>query len=110
MTLWSWGQRRAEIWFCGPNYEIKEHRHPNEDIEIMYLFGSANFYRRDINTGEAFFKPMTWRSFMRKFTINNFHVHWFSVGRWPMIVISFQRFLKGAKPVSAASDFLTQIN
>ena len=59
---------------------------------------------------KATFKPleyakMGWRYFLSSFSVNHYHVHWFSVGKWPLIFINFQTFLDNHKPCSAAKDF-----
>lgn len=106
MTLFRCGQRRAEIWFCMPGYEIQEHVHMREDVELMFLFGSGTtFYRRPITTGIAeWFSPRWWNIF-RCFSVKSSDSHWFSVSRWPLVFINFQRFHKGFTPASAAIDF-----
>ena len=105
ITLFKFGQHRAEIWFCAPGYEIQEHVHMEEYVELMYLFGSATFYRRPITTGIAEWATMKWWKFGRCFTVKNTDSHWFSVSKWPLVFINFQYFLEGFKPKSAAADF-----
>jgi hypothetical protein len=102
ITLFKWGHRRAEVWFIKPGYVIEEHTHPKEDVELMYLFGSTVFYRRDLETDEVeFARP----KFFRKFSVKHFHSHWFSVGWLPLVFINFQSFLDGHSPQSASKDF-----
>lgn len=104
-TIFKYGQLRVEVWYCPSGYQIAEHSHPHEDIELMYIFGSTAFYRRDLNTGNVERADVGWRYWLHKFSVKAFHSHWFSVGRWPLIFINFQRFKKGYTPVSAARDF-----
>ena len=102
ITLYKRGNKRAEIWFIKPGYEIKEHCHPQEDVELMYLFGSTVFYRRNMDTSEVeFARPRMFRCF----SVKHRDAHWFSVGWLPLIFINFQTFLDGHKPKSAAEDF-----
>lgn len=105
LTIFKWGQRRAEIWYCPAGYIIQEHCHPAQNVELMYLFGSTTFYRRNLwNNSENSLK-CGWKTFCRRFTVRNFHAHWFSVGKLPLLFVNFQHFLPGNKPCSAAEDF-----
>ena len=105
LTLFKWGQLRVEVWYCPAGYTIIEHSHPSEDVELMYVFGSTTFYRRDIRDDKVESVKCGIKYLFRKFSVRFFHSHWFSVGRLPLIFINFQRFLPGNKPVSAAIDF-----
>jgi len=103
LTLFKWNQRRIEIWFCPSGYQIEEHSHPSEDVELVYIFGNTIFFRRNLLNGKyEEGKP----KFLQKFTVMHFHSHGFTVGRLPLIFINFQKFLNGYKPMSAAKDFL----
>ena len=106
-TFFKWNQWRAEIWYIPSGYTIVEHRHPEEDVELMYLMGSTEFCRRDIRTNVVESAPVKWPSNMFKcYGVKHYHTHFFTVGKWPLIFINFQRFLNGTKPKSAAIDFL----
>ncbi len=106
-TLFKFGQRRAEIWYIPSGYTIVEHRHPEEDVELMYLMGSTAFCRRDIRTNVVESAEVKWpKNFGCCYGVKHYHTHWFSVGKWPLIFINFQKFLPGLKPKSAAIDFL----
>lgn len=106
ITLFKVGRYRAELWYCPAGYAIREHRHPKEDVELMFLFGCCTFYRRDNRIGNKVESAnMNLADFSRRFTVKNYHSHWFTVGRWPLIFINFQRFLDHYKPMSAAEDF-----
>lgn len=107
LTLFKWNQWRAEIWYIPSGYTIVEHRHPEEDVELMYLMGSTEFCRRDIRTNVVESAPVKWPSKMFKcYGVKHYHSHYFTVGKWPLIFINFQHFLNGIKPKSAAVDFL----
>lgn len=107
LTLFKWGQRRAEIWYIPSGYTIVEHRHPEEDVELMYLMGSTAFCRRDIRTNVIESAQVKWPANVgRCYGVKHYHTHWFSVGKWPLVFINFQKFMPGLKPKSAAIDFL----
>lgn len=105
ITLFKRKNKRVELWVIPANYSITPHSHPQEDVELMYLFGDAAFYRQDTNGCPEEFKPKWFRDVFRKFSVKHFHVHWFSVSKWPLVFINFQTFRNGAIPVSAAIDF-----
>lgn len=105
ITLYRFGQYRAEIWFCPSSYKIVEHSHPHENVQLMYLFGSTRFYRRDLNNGIVESVKAGWRMLFKCFTVKYYHSHWFEVGGWPLIFINFQHFLPNTTPRSAAKDF-----
>jgi len=113
LTLWKWKQLRVELWYCPSGYEIKEHSHPKENVELMYLFGSTTFYRRVLVAGKKTEKVewaiMSKKFFGKTFSVKCFHSHWFTVGKWPLIFINIQRFLPGYKPESAAKDFVVTL-
>lgn len=107
LTLFKWRQLRVELWYIPSGYSIVEHRHPSEDVELMYLMGSTDFFRRSIKTGIPEMAEVRWpRDFGKRYSVMNYHTHWFSVGKWPLVFINFQRFLPGLKPTSASVDFL----
>lgn len=107
VTLFKWKQFRLELWVIPARYTIIEHRHPEEDVELMYLAGSTAFCRRDIKTNITESAEVRWpRDFCKRYSVKNYHTHWFSVGRWPLVFLNFQTFLSGCKPKSAAKDFL----
>lgn len=105
ITLYSFKNKRAELWYIPSNYEIVEHLHPNEDDEIYLLLGKAFFMRRDIRDDKVVAITTNWRTWLRAFTIKHYHAHLFKTFRWPIILINFQTFLNNHKPVSAAVDF-----
>ena len=107
ITLFRYEQLRVELWYIPAGYDIVEHRHPKEDVELMYIFGSSAFFRRDIRVGmPEMFEPKFPRDLFKTFSVKHFHSHWFSVGKIPLVFINFQTFLAGNEPVSAADDFL----
>lgn len=106
ITLYRFFQYRAELWFIPKNYTIVEHRHPQESVELMFIFGRTEFYRRNIYTCAVDTLATTWRCFGRCFSVNSYHSHWFKTNSWPLVFINFQKFFPGIKPKSAAKDFL----
>jgi quercetin dioxygenase-like cupin family protein len=107
MTLYSIGRYRAELWFVAPNYEIIPHSHPEENIELMFLFGRTTFKR----LVKMFYKERyeyvktRWKFFGKCFSVPAGTTHWFATTSWPLVFINFQTFLPGHKPKSAAQDF-----
>lgn len=109
LTLFRAFQWNVEIWVCLPGYEIKPHSHPNEHVELMYLFGRTTFYRINVNdVNNLFTESFTpcKKNIFKTFTISPGTIHWFKVSTWPLVFINFARFLDGHKPVSAAKDFI----
>lgn len=107
ITLFKWGQRRIELWFCPSGYKIEEHSHPQEDVELMFLYGNTLFCRQktDGKTPVESYYAQFPGDFGRVFTVKHDDSHWFNVGNKPLIFLNFQTFLKGYQPVSAATDF-----
>lgn len=103
ITLYKWGNKRAELWFIRPGYVIAEHCHPKEDVELVYLFGSTVFYRRDLLVKDADVESAK-PKFLSSFSVKHNHSHFFSVGLLPLVFVNFQTFLAGHKPVSASKD------
>ena len=102
ITLFRFFSYRAEIWFCPSGYEIVEHTHPGENVELIYLWGDTVFYRRNNNDGLL---EQAIPKFGKFFTVKYYHSHWFKVGIKPLIFINLQKFLPGSIPMSAAKDF-----
>lgn len=102
ITLYRFGRYRAEIWFCAPLYNIVEHSHFEEDVELMHIYGDTKFTRRNLWNGAI--ESVIPRMF-QKFSVRHYHSHWFSVGKKWLVFINFQKFRKNYKPKSAAIDF-----
>ena len=95
----------VEIWYCPVGYKIKEHSHPNEYVELMYIFGRTTFYRRkEPYELEQSFRPK-WYHIFRTFSVPFGFFHRFEVSNLPLIFINFSRFFVDCKPVSASVDF-----
>lgn len=104
-TLYKFFNKRAEIWFIPGNYEIVEHSHPNEDVELMFVFGKTEFYKRNIPTDKITSHRTSFCSWLRCFSVKHDDAHWFRTSSWPLVFINFQTFLNNHEPVSAAIDF-----
>ena len=105
ITLYSFKNKRAELWYIPANYKIIEHTHNQEDVELMFVFGKTVFYRRNLETSEVSLATSTWKMFCKCFSVKHFHSHWFSTSSWPLFFINFQTFLPGNIRKSAAVDF-----
>jgi hypothetical protein len=110
--LWRWN---VELWYCPKGYRIKPHSHPNEHIELMFIYGRTTFYRIIKWTTHTVFgdvygdhvqhyKPK-WYHVGRTFSVKPGIVHYFEVSDRPLIFINFATFTKGHKPTSASVDF-----
>lgn len=103
LMLWLSKKWCVEIWYFPSGYKIKPHFHPNENIEVLYLFGSASFYRIHPDTEK---KQEAIMNFIPKFlTVPAGWVHGFKVGRFPLIAINFANFVYGYS-MSASKDII----
>lgn len=108
IVLFKWRQRFVQLWLCPSGYKIQKHSHPEEDIELMYIFGSSVFYR--LTSSYVFteyqesYKPK-WYHIFRCFSVPAGTIHWFEVSKWPLVFINFSTFKDNIKPKSAAIDF-----
>lgn len=103
--LLKYKNRYIELWFCPRGYKIKEHSHPNEYIELMYIFGKTTFFRREkADQKEQSFTP-TWKDMFRCFSVPFGFLHRFEVSNLPLIFINFSRFYHDCEPTSASVDF-----
>lgn len=105
IVLFKWRQRFIQLWFCAGGYAIDPHSHPEEDIELMYLFGKTTFFRYTNSKVESF-KPR-WYHVFRKFTVKAGVTHWFTASNVPLVFINFSTFKDGFTPKSAALDYKT---
>lgn len=94
--------RFIQLWFCPEYYVIEQHSHPDEHIELMYLFGSTTFYR--LGGHIEWFTPK-WYDMFKTFSVKPGVVHWFNVTNQPLVFINWSKFNPGKTPVSAAVDF-----
>lgn len=103
VVLWKWRQTFVQLWYCPKGYEIKTHSHPEEDIELMYIFGKTVFYKDSYSSTRAF-KPK-WYHMFQTFSVPAGTAHWFTVSNIPLLFINFSTFKQGFKAKSAAIDF-----
>lgn len=104
LTLFRAFRFNIEIWFCPKGYSIKPHSHPEEHIELMYIYGRTVFHRISDAGIKQFFEP-EWYHIFNTFTVARGTIHWFEVSDRPLIFINIAKFKKGHKPKSAAKDF-----
>ena len=84
LTIWKSKKRRIELWFCPPRFYVSPHRHPHQDIELTFLFGSAEFYR--LRGKSLRIAIMVWPFTMfRTMTIEAQDYHGFETGSLPLI-------------------------
>ncbi len=102
--IWKWGRTQYELWFCPRYYNIERHSHDDQDIEIIFLYGSPWFWRQENGVVTEGW-PRFPHNFCDVFSIRAGVLHSFYTGRLPMIVLSKERWKEGAKMTSAAVDF-----
>lgn len=107
ITLFSWGRLNIELWYAPRNYEIVEHKHSNEDIELMFLFGKSTFFRRKFKTmPEESVNVSFPRSLFKCMTVPAGYFHRFTVNRFsPLVFINIERWKPGVRITSASMDF-----
>lgn len=108
MTLFRWGRLHIELWYFPAGTVVPSHAHPQEDIEVMYLFGSVVFHRQKQRTRQVVSFVPRWYDFCRLLSIPRGDSHWFTVGKWPLIAVNFE--IWQGKPTTAADDFVLTNN
>lgn len=109
MTLFRWGRFNIEIWFCPPRFQIEEHRHPSQDIELMFLYGDAFISRRHKDDPYGHYQMYGTVKFpydtFKHFTVLAEHFHYFTVNEKWFVFLNISKWRKGHKPTSASVDF-----
>lgn len=109
LRLFRLGKHQIELWFCPSGYQITPHCHPNLDIELFFIWGIKCYFERYKLGGQKDGIMVTFpKSFLKRFTIKNYHFHWFKVSKWPLVFINYERWIGAGKPLSASKDFLCQ--
>src|SRR5579859_3900335 len=91
ITLFRLFNLNIELWYCPRGFKIEPHSHPEEDIQLMYLFGKTTFYLVHESIGGKRFIPK-WYHFGHCFSVPAGFEHWFVVSKWPLIFINFAKF------------------
>ena len=108
LPLWKSKRRYVELWVCFN--EVKPHSHPGQNVEIVPLFGWANFVRAEpIKNSQGLcvaaleqdvaISPRRW---FRAFSIPAGWRHWFTLKRRPLIFLNL-----ADTPQSAGLNFQT---
>lgn len=107
MTLFRWKNFNIEIWFCPSYYQIPEHKHPNEHIELMFVYGGDTLFvrRESLKSPNETLAVRFPQDIFKKFTVKPNHYHWFSVSKHPLIFLNISHWINNVKPTSAAYDF-----
>lgn len=105
ITLFRWFRYKVELWFCPKGFKIKEHCHPSQDIELIFIKGSAVFHRRLLCTDTIDSKEVNWWDQFIKFTVKSYHSHWFEVSDKMLVFLNIEKWHEGEKVTSAAKDF-----
>jgi len=103
-TLLKFWRINFELWYFPAGFSIEEHKHPNEYIKIIRLFGEAVFYKN--RNGKIVSHAAAWYNYW-KFTYNirNNEYHWLVAGKkMPLVVINDEYWYPGCKITSAAQD------
>jgi len=111
LSLPAIGRFKLEVWWCPSGFKIKPHVHDNVSIESLFVMGSGSYVCRKPE-GELFaeqHKLRALRDFGRSFSIPAGCVHWFEVGKWPLLFINFEWWKSGVKPSSASDDFKEKV-
>ena len=105
------GRHQIELWCCPTGYEIPEHCHPCETIELFFLYGhDVLFSKRDLRLcDEQKVKVSFPRDIFKHFTIKGSEAHYFKVpkgrGKW-LVFINWEKWIDGCRPSSASEDFV----
>ena len=105
ITLFRFGQRNIELWFINAEYTIEKHSHPEENIELMFLFGFGTTFFRKTKTNTDKFFPRWPLDMFKRFSVRAGDIHWFTTTTWPLVFINFSWFIGNYNAKSAASDF-----
>ena len=103
--LFQFGSYRIELWYFPSGFFIERHAHPNENIEVLYLFGDVFFHREDSKDKNNYAEWLS-TGFPRFLSLPAGYIHWFNVGKWPLIAINFSRFIDTNIPISASEDII----
>lgn len=104
LSLPAIGKYKIEFWYCPSEYEIKPHSHNNVDIKLMFLFGhNTRFFRCKPDGSNLISFLARSRHMFKVFNIYAGNIHWFTVSKFPLIFINFERWK--TIPSSAAIDF-----
>ena len=99
ITLFRWGRRQAEIWFCPKHEYIEPHHHPNIDSVLVVVAGEMMGKIADKHG------LVHWRKdFLQRFPIPAGIVHSAAVGMF-CVFINFETWKKDKPLTSAATDF-----
>jgi hypothetical protein len=81
-----WKRPHVELWFCWEG--VAEHRHPEQGVEVIPLFGWARFYRRCYPHGASECVAIGPKSWGRAFTVPAGWPHWFELLRTPLVFLN----------------------
>lgn len=90
-----------ELWYAPKGYKIAEHSHPNEDIELYFLYGDALFVRNGVDK----FHAVSPKHSFKHFSIRAGDNHYFEVSNKPLIFLNIEHWKGTTKPSSASKDF-----
>lgn len=107
IVLWSFKQKRIEVWFFPKCFWIKPHKHPDENIEVIYFgFTTTEFYRKKEGQDIEKFIARWPQHMFKKLSVPHGVTHWFNCGlHLPLIAMNISTFLPGKQNRSAADDF-----
>lgn len=123
ITLFSWGQKKLELWLIPQDYQCIEHTHKDSYGEFFVLYGKGReIYRKTkikcemvTNSSGLRYLEMpgqrlekyniSTRKYFKWLTVRANTPHGFSRGQSPMVFLCFQTYRKGCRVTSPAIDF-----
>ncbi len=95
-----------ELWFCLPKAIVEEHYHEKQDNIIIFIFGSAKFFKRYSNKTSELHIDLNFKGIFKKFIIERRTYHRFINGNLPLIFLNIAKFTSKYRPVSASKDII----
>jgi len=106
ISLFRFRRTNYELWWCPAAYEIPEHCHPNQHIELRLIFGRTEFFRRSSKSGAFESAPAQFPADCgRVYSVPAGYFHKFNTGKCPLVFINKEQWLEGVEITSAATDF-----
>lgn len=104
LTLYRWGQHKAELWYAPAWYSVPLHSHDHVDVEFLILHakGCYIFRHKDGIQGELVSTPQV---LGKLFTVKAGVPHGFNRSDSSLIWINFEHWKDGHRPTSVAQDF-----
>lgn len=99
--LFAIGKYKIELWCAPLCYTIPVHKHPNENIEIMFLLGKNVIFGRTDVGSLCLSSP---KNTFRCMTIKHFHEHFFATGMSKCWFLSFAKWVGKPNEMTTANN------